>query len=111
MPTYAYGCQSCGVQFEKVQKFSDKPLTRCPECRNGRVKRLLHPPAIVFKGSGWYVTDHRSTNSASKRTESDSASKETTSKAKGETKGEAVAEPSKPAKKEAKEAKAAKSDD
>lgn len=111
MPTYAYGCQSCGVQFEKTQKFSDKPLTRCPECRTGKVKRLLQPPAIVFKGSGWYVTDHRSTNSASKRTEGDSASKETTSKGKGETKGEAVTEPSKPAKKEAKEAKAAKSDD
>jgi len=111
MPTYAYGCQSCGVQFEKIQKFADKPLTRCPECRTGKVKRLLQPPAIVFKGSGWYVTDHRSTNSASKRTEGDSANKETPSKGKGETKGEAVAEPSKPAKKEAKEAKAAKSDD
>jgi len=100
------------VQFEKIQKFADKPLTRCPECRTGRVKRLLQPPAIVFKGSGWYVTDHRSPNSASKRTEGESSSnsskeKESTSKGKGE----AVTEPSKPAKKEAKEAKSAKSDD
>ena len=109
MPTYAYGCQSCGVQFDKVQKFADKPLTRCPECRTGKVKRLLQPPAIVFKGSGWYVTDHRSTNSASKRTESEPASKDKDTPSKG--KGEAVTEPSKPAKKEAKEAKAVKSDD
>jgi putative FmdB family regulatory protein len=60
MPVYAYRCQSCGVQFERQQKFSDKPLTRCPECRTGTVRRILQPPAIVFKGSGWYATDHRS---------------------------------------------------
>lgn len=108
MPTYAYSCQSCGVQFEKAQKFSDKPLTRCPECRTGRVKRILQPPAIVFKGSGWYVTDHRSSSSSSsKRSESNSSSKESTSKAKDE----GATETSKPAKKEAKEAKAAKSEE
>ena len=60
MPVYAYRCLSCGVQFEKTQKFQDKPLTRCPECRTGTVRRILQPPAIVFKGSGWYATDHRS---------------------------------------------------
>jgi putative FmdB family regulatory protein len=60
MPVYAYRCQSCGVQFERQQKFDDKPLTRCPECRKGTVSRILQPPAIVFKGSGWYATDHRS---------------------------------------------------
>jgi putative FmdB family regulatory protein len=60
MPVYAYRCQNCGVQFERTQKFADKPLTRCPECRTGTVHRVLQPPAIVFKGSGWYSTDHRS---------------------------------------------------
>jgi putative FmdB family regulatory protein len=60
MPIYTYSCQSCGVTFDRFQKFSDKPLSRCPECRTGRVKRVLTPPAIVFKGSGWYATDHRS---------------------------------------------------
>lgn len=60
MPVYAYRCLSCGVQFERTQKFDDKPLTRCPECRTGTVRRILQPPAIVFKGSGWYATDHRS---------------------------------------------------
>ena len=60
MPVYAYKCQSCGITFERQQKFDDKPLTRCPECRKGTVRRILQPPAIVFKGSGWYATDHRS---------------------------------------------------
>jgi putative FmdB family regulatory protein len=60
MPTYTYRCESCGVQFDRFQKFTDKPLTRCPECRTGRVKRIPQPSAIVFKGSGWYATDHRS---------------------------------------------------
>jgi len=60
MPTYAYRCQNCGSEFEKVQKFADKPVTKCPVCGNGPVRRLLQPAAIVFKGSGWYATDHRS---------------------------------------------------
>jgi putative FmdB family regulatory protein len=64
MPTYTYQCQTCGVQFEKVQSFSDKPLTRCPECRKGHVRRVVQPAAIVFKGSGWYKTDSRSSSSS-----------------------------------------------
>jgi putative FmdB family regulatory protein len=73
MPTYAYQCQSCGVQFDKVQKFTDKPLTRCPECRKGRVHRVVQPAAIVFKGSGWYATDSRT--SSTKRSSSSKAEK------------------------------------
>lgn len=65
MPLYTYRCESCGIQFEKMQKFADKPLTRCPECRTGSVRRVLQPPAIVFKGSGWYSTDHRSPSGSS----------------------------------------------
>ena len=57
MPVYTYRCQNCGVQFEKTQKFNAKPLTHCPECRTGKVKRLLQRTAIIFKGSGWYVSD------------------------------------------------------
>jgi putative FmdB family regulatory protein len=59
MPTYTYQCASCGVVFDRVQSFHDKPLTKCPECE-GDVRRLLQPSAIVFKGSGWYATDNRS---------------------------------------------------
>jgi putative FmdB family regulatory protein len=54
MPTYAYRCDNCGVEFERVQKFSDKPLTRCPECK-GKVRRVPQAAGIVFKGSGWYI--------------------------------------------------------
>ncbi len=63
MPIYAYKCETCGLTFEKMQKFSDKPLTRCPECR-GVVRRLIQPVGIVFKGSGWYITDSKKSSSA-----------------------------------------------
>ena len=69
MPTYLYRCQNCGVEFEKVQKFNDKPLTRCPECHKATVRRVLQPPAIVFKGSGWYAKDNRSPSGASAKAE------------------------------------------
>lgn len=64
MPTYAYHCDNCGVEFERFQKFSEKPLTRCPECK-GKVRRVPQVSAVVFKGAGWYVNDSRKTSSAS----------------------------------------------
>jgi putative FmdB family regulatory protein len=76
MPVYAYRCQSCGVTFERQQKFDDKPMTRCPECRKGTVRRILQPPAIVFKGSGWYATDHRSPSGQSSARKGDKAESE-----------------------------------
>ncbi len=60
MPVYTYRCESCGVQFEKTQKFSDAPLTRCPECGKKELRKVYTPVGIVFKGSGFYATDHRS---------------------------------------------------
>jgi len=57
MPIYEYECKRCGHRFEMIQKFSDKPRKRCPECR-GAVERLISAPAIRFKGTGWYVTDY-----------------------------------------------------
>ncbi len=57
MPLYEYECRRCGHRFELLQKFSDKPRKRCPEC-SGAVDRLISPPAIRFKGTGWYVTDY-----------------------------------------------------
>lgn len=62
MPTYAYRCEKCGVEFERVQKFTDKPLSRCPEC-TGKVRRVPQATGVVFKGSGWYVTDSKSSSS------------------------------------------------
>ncbi len=63
MPVYTYRCQNCGVEFKKKETFCDKPLKRCPECHRGIVRRVPQVPVIVFKGSGWYSTDHRSTSS------------------------------------------------
>jgi putative FmdB family regulatory protein len=58
MPTYSYRCTTCGHQFDQFQRFSDDPITECPEC-HGLTKRVLHPVGVVFKGSGWYITDSR----------------------------------------------------
>lgn len=60
MPIYTYRCENCGVQFERNQKFSDAPLTRCPECGKKSLRKVYLPVGIVFKGSGFYATDHRS---------------------------------------------------
>lgn len=60
MPIYTYRCENCGVQFEATQKFTDQPLTRCPECNKKTLRKVYTPVGIVFKGSGFYATDHRS---------------------------------------------------
>ena len=60
MPIYTYRCEECGVQFERTQKFSDAPLTRCPECNKKALRKVYTPVGIVFKGSGFYATDNRS---------------------------------------------------
>jgi putative FmdB family regulatory protein len=57
MPLYEYLCKKCGHRFEKIQKFSDKPIKKCPEC-GGSVEQVINAPAVQFKGSGWYVTDY-----------------------------------------------------
>lgn len=67
MPIYQYKCESCGICFEKMQHFSDEPLKTCPEC-GASVHRLIQPVGIIFKGSGFYVTDHRSSSSTTSKT-------------------------------------------
>ncbi len=57
MPTYEYLCQACSHRFETWQKMIEDPLTICPEC-GGHIRRVLYPAGIVFKGSGFYKTDH-----------------------------------------------------
>jgi putative FmdB family regulatory protein len=57
MPTYEYVCKNCGHLFEIVQSMKDDPLTECPEC-GGELRKVFAPPAISFKGSGFYATDH-----------------------------------------------------
>jgi putative FmdB family regulatory protein len=84
LPLYEYVCTQCGQQIEKIQKFSDPPLTQCEKC-GGKLKRVLSSPAIQFKGSGWYVTDYARKSSAG------TANSSATSGNGGEGKGPAVA--------------------
>ena len=74
MPLYEYLCKKCGHRFEKILKFSDKPIKKCPEC-GGAVEQLISAPAVQFKGSGWYVTDYAKKSPAS-GSSGDSASKD-----------------------------------
>ncbi|HPH95695.1 MAG TPA: zinc ribbon domain-containing protein [Anaerolineaceae bacterium] len=60
MPVYTYQCDHCGVRFDHHQKFTDQPLTWCPECHKKALRKVYTPVGIVFKGSGFYATDHRS---------------------------------------------------
>jgi putative FmdB family regulatory protein len=57
VPIYEYQCEACSHTFEVIQKFSDDPITVCVAC-SGPVRRVLSPPGLVFKGTGWYVTDY-----------------------------------------------------
>ena len=63
MPIYTYQCEECGVRFDARQRFSDDPISVCPEC-GGATHKVIGPVGVVFKGSGFYVTDSRSNNSA-----------------------------------------------
>lgn len=94
MPIYTYRCENCGVQFERKQKFSDAPLKRCPECNKKSLRKVYTPVGIVFKGSGFYATDHRSpsgtrshaehgSDTEKKSSEGDSNSKASTEKSSG----------------------------
>jgi putative FmdB family regulatory protein len=79
MPIYTYRCENCGVQFERHQSFNDEPLKRCPECSKNSLRKVYTPAGIVFKGSGWYATDHKSSSGASRSSKSKSEGKETAS--------------------------------
>jgi len=76
MPLYEYLCKKCGHRFEKIQKFSDRMVKKCPEC-GGQVEQMISAPAVQFKGSGWYVTDYaKKSSSPGSSGDSSSASKE-----------------------------------
>lgn len=85
MPIYTYQCENCGVQFDKQQSFHDQPLLRCPECGKKRLRKVYQPVGIVFKGSGFYATDHHSPSGQIKKVDEkaeieSSSSKEPTAK-------------------------------
>lgn len=96
MPLYEYQCQSCGVRFERRQHITDEPVKVCPEC-GGEVHRLIHPVGIIFKGSGFYVTDNRaksstapprSTQKPSKTSEASKSTDKSSTDSKSDTKSE-----------------------
>ena len=64
MPIYTYTCTACNDMIEKRQSFSDPPLTTCEQC-GGTLRKVIHPVGIVFKGSGWYITDYARKDSSS----------------------------------------------
>ncbi|MEN6410355.1 MAG: FmdB family zinc ribbon protein [Anaerolineaceae bacterium] len=98
MPTYTYHCDDCGVQFDRVQKFSDQPLTRCPECGKKSLRKVYSPVGIIYKGSGFYSTDNRSPSGAPRAGASKSAEKtESVKPDAGKTSETPAASPSKPA--------------
>lgn len=110
MPVYTYRCGNCGVQFDQTQKFTDETLTKCPECGKNTLQKVYTPVGIVFKGSGFYATDHRSPSGQNSwasdkkdekaaETKTDSTSTDNSSSKPGTTEKPAAkpAEPVKPA--------------
>ncbi len=87
MPLYEYQCEKCGHRFEKIQKFSDKMVRKCPEC-GGKVEQMISAPAVQFKGSGWYVTDYANKSHAPASPDGGSDSKKDDSKKEEKSKSE-----------------------
>ncbi len=73
MPIYEYQCKKCKHKFEKIQKFSERRVKKCPEC-GGPVEQLPSAPAVQFKGSGWYVTDYARKGASGDSSSSESGS-------------------------------------
>ncbi|MBO4269483.1 FmdB family transcriptional regulator [Microbispora triticiradicis] len=86
MPTYQYACTACGEQLEAVQKFSDDPLTECPACQ-GKLRKVFSAVGIVFKGSGFYRTDSRSSSSSTTTSATTTPSKSADSAGSGSSNG------------------------
>src|SRR3990172_2552943 len=77
LPTYEYHCPSCKATYELRQGFDAETTQICEECGKGTAKRVLHAPPVVFKGSGWYVTDSRNKSSAIRDSTGESSPAET----------------------------------
>jgi putative FmdB family regulatory protein len=75
MPIYEYQCQNCGHKAEKLQKFSDEPLTHCDECGKDTLKKLISAAGFQLKGTGWYVTDFKDKKPKESKTETKKADK------------------------------------
>jgi len=74
MPIYEYVCQKCGHHLEVMQKMSDKPLSKCPECK-GKLEKIFSQTSFQLKGSGWYVSDYANKGKSEKSDKADKADK------------------------------------
>jgi len=82
LPIYEYECSSCRSRFERKQRFDEEPVASCPRC-SGKARRLIHSVPVIFKGSGFYCTDHgggAACNSADKCKEPECEAKKETKK-------------------------------
>lgn len=86
MPTYVYACRECDARVELVQKMSDAPLTTCNEC-GGSLRKVLFPPAVVYKGSGFYTTDYKKSGESGESSSGEKAAKGSTQAGDSSTKG------------------------
>jgi putative FmdB family regulatory protein len=89
MPLYEYECRNCGIRFERQQRMVDAALTLCPECGEDALFRVIQPVGIIFKGSGFYVTDNRGKSSTGPSTAKNDAAKETSKEAAADAKSDA----------------------
>ena len=96
MPTYQYACTECGHAFEQFQSFSDDALTVCPEC-DGRLRKVFNAVGVVFKGSGFYRNDSRSSGSSSGSTASSGSSSSSAGDSSSGSSGSSTQTQSKPA--------------
>jgi putative FmdB family regulatory protein len=109
MPTYEYACPDCGYKFELKQKFTEDAVKQCPQCSKRHVHRVVGQVAVTFKGSGWYITDSKSSSEkhtlehkkkdlvTAEAPAGDGAKTESQTDGKGESKGETTKTESKPA--------------
>ena len=111
MPTYEYKCDACGHAFERFHSMTAEPIKRCPECGKAKVKRLIGTGAgLIFKGSGFYITDYRDQSYTDKAKAESGTTTETKSDAKADAKPAAAEGGATAAPAEAKPAAAAKSE-
>ncbi len=109
MPLYEYQCKKCHSLTERIQKFSDSPLTTCPHC-GGELEQLLSAPAIQFKGSGWYVSDYAKKPSGVASSKGNGAASSSSSESKAETTKDATSGESSASKDTSTSSKSEKSD-
>ena len=110
MPTYEYKCDACGATFERFQSITAEPIKRCPECGKAKVRRLIGTGAgLIFKGSGFYITDYRDKSYADKaKSESGTGGADGGDKSGGDKSGESKSDAKSETKAESKPATDAK---